>query len=103
VARVAEGHGLGEIGREVRHPLLDALEMSQQLDAHRLQRAVVQVVPPSSTAGLDVRDEPSRWVRKVGEGHIEERRLESPGHEVSIAEATMHPRRPSTGDEDVPA
>src|SRR2546423_2456224 len=70
--RVAKRDRRGQVGGKVGSAVGDANEMTQQLDALRLQRSEVQVVTAHPSAHLRVGQEPRLWAREVAQTHIKE-------------------------------
>src|SRR5207253_107769 len=62
--RIAEGDRVQKVRREMGCVAVCPHEVAQQIHAHRLQHAVVQVVPTATTGQLDV-------CRKPGSGRLE--------------------------------
>src|SRR5207302_290776 len=72
IPRVAKRDRLGQVAGKVGSAVGDADEMTQQLDALRLQRSEVQVVTAHAAAHLRVGQEARLWAREVAQPHIKE-------------------------------
>ena len=103
VASIAEGHRISEVGREMSDVVLNADEVTQQVDAHGLKRSVMQVVPPSPAAGEYVGYQSRSRAGQIGQCVVREWCFEDPGDEVTSTEPSMYPWRAPTCEIDVPS
>lgn len=91
------------VGREAVVTAVGAQEVAEQGGAHLSQRPVVEVVAAAGPRCLHVGSQPSGRARQRAERRSEEPCLDSPPHDVPVAEPTGRPRSPSADQEEVPA
>src|SRR5260370_15606499 len=101
-ARIAEVDAGGQVVSEVKRRALRAREAPKQLDAHLVQRAVVEIMPAPVTRGLRITDQPGRGRRELVWGSLRETGLPEPPDQAVATDAARSPWAAPARNEGLP-
>src|SRR5207253_7286956 len=99
--RVAEVGAFGKVGGEMDLVAVSTGKVAEQLHAHVLERAEVEIMASAVTGRHDVADQPAHRAGESVRCAIEESGLHSPPDDVPPAHPPRSPRTPSACDEDL--